>query len=61
MSSTPAAVVENTPEAHTFDNITILEVDNLLEGWPEYVIDIPPNDHLGPQVRQQLSICMLVN
>jgi len=50
MSSTPAAVVENTPEAHTFNNITISEVDNLLEGWPEYVIDIPPNDHLGPQV-----------
>jgi len=39
--------IENTAEAHQFGNMTILEVTNLLEGWPEYVFNIPASDLPG--------------
>jgi len=49
MSTTSDPPIENTAEAHQFGNVTILEVTNLLEGWPEYVFDIPASDLPGPQ------------
>lgn len=50
MSSMSDHTVEKTAEAHQFGSVTILEVTNLLEGWPEYVFDIPASDLPGPQV-----------
>jgi hypothetical protein len=31
------------------DNIVVLEIDNLLSGWPTYTLDFTP-DHPGPLV-----------
>ena len=31
-----------TAEAHIYGNILTLEVDNILKGWPTYVIEFTP-------------------
>jgi len=35
------------------DNVVILEVDNLLSGWPTYIVDFTPKK-TGPVVSQYL-------
>ncbi|KIK81519.1 hypothetical protein PAXRUDRAFT_155952 [Paxillus rubicundulus Ve08.2h10] len=44
-------------QIHENVNVLILTVDNLLTGWPTYIIDFTP-EQPGPMVR---SICIFVS